>query len=78
MTNDLSGLSKAELTQVLDEAEAHIAEIRAELASRESAEQKAAIDGLELPLTRTSVDWGHVKAFFLQVLDELRGERGRK
>lgn len=76
MSNDLSGISKAELARILDEAEGHISEIRTELERREAKEQHEAIDALELPVTRTAVDWSQVKAFFQQVLDELRSGSG--
>lgn len=73
MTNDLSGLSKTQLTTILDEAEAQISQIRTELERREEQEQHEAIDEIELSVTRTAVDWSEVKAFFQQVLEELRG-----
>lgn len=73
MTNDLSGMSKAELRTILDEAEEQISEIRAELERREEQAQHQAIDELAFPVTRTAVDWSEVKAFFQQVLEELRG-----
>ncbi|MEN2980169.1 hypothetical protein P7L78_14695 [Tistrella bauzanensis] len=72
MSTDLSRMSKDQLASVLDEAEAQIAEIRAELAHRQQAEQHQAIDALEMPPMRTGVHWDEVKAFFQQVLDELR------
>lgn len=72
MNTDLSGMSKAELVQFLDEAEIQIKEIRDELERRKEATQREAIDELELPHTRRAVDWREVKAFFQQVLDDLR------
>ena len=72
--NDLDKMTKQQLRAVLDEAQGQISEIRAELDRREQAEQQQAIDELELPVTRTAVDWGEVKAFFQQVLEDLRGK----
>lgn len=76
MNNDLSRMSKAELASILDETEEQISEIRAELERREQQEQHEAVDDLELPVTRTAVDWSQVRAFFQQVLEELRGGSG--
>ena len=76
MNDDLSRMSRAELASILDEAEEQISEIRADLERREQEEQHKAIDELELPVTRTAVDWSEVKAFFQQVLEELRGGSG--
>lgn len=73
--NELSHLSKEDLRKILDETEGHIAEIRAELEQRERREQHEAIDSLELHLERSQVDWSKVRAFFQQVLAELRGGR---
>ncbi|MFN7003849.1 MAG: hypothetical protein ACK4NW_10525 [Roseinatronobacter sp.] len=77
-THSLNGMSKDQLREVLDEAEEAIAEIRAELAERTEAEQHRAIDVIEFPATRTAVDWAEVRAFFKQVLDDLRtGSRSK-
>lgn len=73
MTN-LSRMTKQELKDILDDTEADIANIREELERREQREQHEAIDALELHLERSQVDWGEVKAFFQQVLTELRGK----
>jgi len=70
--DDLSRLSKEELQAILDETEQHIADIRSELKHREEREQHQAVDALELHLERSKVNWGEVKAFFQQVLAELR------
>lgn len=72
MNSELSRMSKGELQSILDEAEEHIAEIRAELERRQEAEQHESIDGLEFSVKRTAVDWTQVKTFFQQVLAELR------
>lgn len=72
--NDLSRLSKEDLRRILDETEEHIGEIRAELALREQRDQHEAIDSLELHLEQAQVNWSEVKAFFQQVLAELRGK----
>lgn len=74
MNTDLSAMSQEELLAVLDEAEEQIAEIRAELQSREEAEQHDAIEALDFPVTRTAVEWDQVRAFFRQVLEDLRGK----
>lgn len=71
--NDLSRMSKDDLRKILDEAEGHIGEIRAELERREQHDQHEAIDALEIHLDRAKVNWTEVKAFFQQVLAELRG-----
>ena len=70
---DFSRLSKEDLEKILDDAEAHIAEIRVELNQREQQEQHAAVEALELHMERAQVNWHEVKAFFQQVLAELRG-----
>ncbi|WP_274427271.1 hypothetical protein [Chelativorans sp. YIM 93263] len=72
--NDLSRLSKEDLKRVLDETEGHIGEIRAELERREQSDQHEAVDSLELHLEQAQVNWTEVKAFFQQVLAELRGK----
>lgn len=73
MTDDLDAMSTEQLHEVLDEAEAQLREIRAELERREAEAQHAAIDRLAFPATRTAVDWTAVRAFFRQVLDDVRG-----
>lgn len=73
MNTDLSGMSKAELIRFLDEAEEQINEIRNEIERRKQDTQREAIEELSLPHTRRAVDWHEVKAFFQQVLDEVRG-----
>ncbi|MDZ5696770.1 MULTISPECIES: hypothetical protein [Phyllobacteriaceae] len=72
--NDLSRLSKEDLKGILDETEEHIGEIRAELERREQRDQHEAIDSLELYLEQGQINWTEVKAFFQQVLTELRGK----
>ncbi len=71
-------MSKAELASILDETEKNISEIRAQLKRREQEAQHRATDELELPVTRTAVDWSQVKAFFQQVLEELRSRSGSR
>jgi hypothetical protein len=71
--NELSRLSKEDLRIILDETEGHISEIRQELERRERREQHEAIEELELQFERAKVNWSEVRAFFQQVLDELRG-----
>ncbi|MBM3604175.1 MAG: hypothetical protein FJX25_05300 [Alphaproteobacteria bacterium] len=75
MINKLSGMTTNELEDILDEAEAQIAQIRNELQGRREADQHEAIDALEFPATRTAVDWSQVKDFFQQVLEDLRQRR---
>ncbi len=72
--NELSRLSKEDLEKILDETEGHIAEIREELNRRKEREQHEAIESLELQFERAKIDWTEVKAFFQQVLAELRGK----
>lgn len=72
--NDFHRLSKEDLRNILDETEGHIAEIREELERREQREQHEAIDALEVQFERAQINWVEVKAFFQQVLNELRGK----
>jgi vacuolar-type H+-ATPase subunit E/Vma4 len=72
--NDLSRLSREDLKKILDETDEHIGKIRAELEQREQREQHEAIDSLELHFERSQVNWMEVKAFFQQVLAELKGK----
>lgn len=74
MHNDLSGMSPDALVKILDETQEQIVEIRAELQRRKEQEQHAAIDRLELSAVHTGIEWRQVKAFFVQVLEELRRE----
>ncbi|WP_185982548.1 hypothetical protein [Aureimonas mangrovi] len=76
MSDDLTRVSKAELTAILDEAEEQIAAIRSEITRREQMRQHNALDELELPIKRTAVDWTQVRAFFQEVLSELRARAG--
>lgn len=73
--NELSRLSTEDLRKILDETQEQIEEIRAELEQRERQKQHQAVETLELQLERAQIDWSAVRAFFQQVLAELRGGR---
>lgn len=64
------------LEEVLADTERTIAELRAELAAARRREaQHEAVEQLEEHLAAATVRWADVRAFFQQVLDELRGNR---
>ncbi|MFD1716203.1 hypothetical protein [Georgenia deserti] len=65
-----------ELEEILREAESSISALRKELAEqRLRARQHAEIDRLEEHLASTRVRWSEVRAFFDEVIDELRRRR---
>ncbi|WP_418277702.1 hypothetical protein ACNHYB_06980 [Isoptericola jiangsuensis] len=62
-----------ELERIVAEAEVKLAEVRRELAERRMHEaQHAEIDRLEEHLANATVRWSEVRAFFDEVLDQLR------
>lgn len=68
-------VSSAQLEDILDEHEKIVAEIRAELKRRRENAQHREIEHLDKHMEDARIKFADLKAFLMEVLAELRGEK---
>ena len=78
MTEDLKTTSTDSLSKLVDETEATLTSLKAELKRRELAAQHREIDRLDEHMESAQLSLAKIKAFFELMLDELRGEKDKR
>ena len=68
-------VSRAQLEEILEEHEKIVVEIRAELKRRREEAQHEEVDHLEKHMEDARIKFADLKAFLMEVLAELRGEK---
>jgi hypothetical protein len=75
MPDPLKMSSTAALTKLMEETEATLSSLRAELKLREESAQHREIDRLEEHMANAQVSLKSIKEFFELVLKEIRGNK---